>query len=271
MMNELLKKYEKLNLEVFIVVNRLHWDKYKELMKDFPFKTVFIDPSTTEGYDFTYEMVQLNEKAYGAGMAAPDWAFANFGTIGAGLTAGFLIDGIPVAKLCVVGNVSDPKIAHEWTLLVDPAHEGEGLGSLTFALAMHFVQDKDYLTFIIQTDNASSYIYLKNIYPLNILSYGFVHTRKNSMLIKTKVPKEDVFATVLGNTPKKFELNDYPMAKDDLESLGDTFWIQQNNSKVYRMINDEIKNGKKYIIKGKYFENNISYFLLSEIAADQEV
>ena len=43
MMNELLKKYEKLNLEVFIVVNRLHWDKYKELMKDFPFKTVFMD------------------------------------------------------------------------------------------------------------------------------------------------------------------------------------------------------------------------------------
>ena len=110
-MNELLKKYEKLNLEVFIVVNRAHWDKYKALMEKLPFKTVFIDPSTTEGYDFTYEMIQLNEKAYGAGMAAPDWAFANFGTIGAGLTAGFMIDGIPAAKLCVVGNVSDPTIA----------------------------------------------------------------------------------------------------------------------------------------------------------------
>jgi hypothetical protein len=91
------------------------------------------------------------------------------------------------------------------------------------------------------------------------------------MLIKTKVPKENVFETILGNTPAKYELSDYPMAKDDLESLGDTFWIPQNNAKVYRMINDEIKNGKKYIIKGKNFENNISYFLISEIAADQEV
>ena len=270
-MNELLKKYENLNLEVFIVVNRLHWDKYKALMEGFPFKTVFIDPSTTEGYDFTYEMVQLNEKAYGVGMAAPDWAFANFGTIGAGLTAGFLIDGIPVGKLCVVGNVSDPKIAHEWTLLVDPAHEGEGLGSLTFALALHLVQDKDYLTFIIQTDNPSSNIYLKNVNPLNILSYGFVHTRKNSMLVKTKIPKENTFETVLGNTTEKFELDDYPMAKDELEGLGDTFWIQQNNSKVYRMINEEIKKGKKYIIKGKYQDNGISYFLISEITPDQEV
>lgn len=270
-MNELLKKHENLNLEVFIVVNRLHWDKYKALMEDFPFKTVFIDPSTTEGYDFTYEMVQLNEKAYGAGMAAPDWTFANFGTIGAGLTAGFLIDGIPVAKLCVVGNVSNPKIAHEWTLLVDPAHEGEGLGSLTFALALHLVQDKDYLTFIIQTDNPSSNIYLKNVNPLNILSYGFVHTRKNSMLVKTKIPKEKTFETVLGNPTNKFELDDYPMAKDELESLGDTFWIQQNNSKVYRMINEEIKNGKKYIIKGKHQDNGISYFLISEITPDQEV
>lgn len=268
-MNELLKKYEKLNLEVFIVVNRAHWDKYKALMEKLPFKTVFIDPSTTEGYDFTYEMIQLNEKAYGAGMAAPDWAFANFGTIGAGLTAGFMIDGIPAAKLCVVGNVSDPTIAHEWTLLVDPKHEGEGLGSLTFALALHLTQDKDYLTFIIQTDNASSYIYLKNIHPLNILSYGFVHTRKNSMLIKTKIPKENPFTAILSNKLENYELSDHVIAKDVLEGLGDSFWVQQNNSKVYRMIDEEIKNGKKYIIKGKQQENNISYFLISEVSEDQ--
>lgn len=270
-MNELLKKYENLNLEVFIVVNRLHWDKYKAIMDKFPFKTVFIDPATTEGYDFTYEMVKLNEKAYGVGMAAPDWAFANFGTIGAGLTAGFLIDGMPAAKLCVVGNVSDPKIAHEWTLLVDPKYEGEGLGSLTFALALHLIQDKDYLTFIIQTDNASSNIYMKNIYPLNILSYGFVHTRKNSMLIKTKIPKENPFEAILANKVEKYELDEYDIAKDDLEGLGDCFWVQQNNSKVYRIINDEIKNGKKYIIKGKYQGKNMSYFLISEISSEQEV
>lgn len=270
-MNELLKKYKGLNLEVFIVVNRLYWDKYKALMKDFPFETVFIDPTTVEGYDFTYEMIQLNEKAYGAGMAAPDWTFANFGTIGAGLTAGFLIDGIPAAKLCVVGNVSDPKVAHEWTLLVDPKHEGEGLGSLTFALALHLTQDKDYLTFIIQTDNASSNIYLKNIYPLNILSYGFVHTRKNSMLIKTKIPKENPFQTVLGNNIKKYELKDYPIANGNFEELGDCFWVKQNNSKIYRIINEEILNGKKFIIKGKFQEKDMLYFLISNISNDQEI
>lgn len=264
-MNELFKKYESLNLEVFIVVNRLYWDKYKVYMENFPFKTVFIDPTTTEGYDFTYEMIQLNEKAYGVGMAAPDWTFANFGTIGAGLTAGFLIDGIPAAKLCVVGNISDPKVAHEWTLLVDPEHEGEGLGSLTFALALHLTQDKDYLTFIIQTDNPSSNIYLKNIYPLNILSYGFVHTRKNSMLIKTKIPKENPFESILSNPVKKYELHDYKIAKDNLEDLGECFWVQQNNSKVYRIINKEIAKGRKFIIKGKYEDKNIMYFLISEI------
>ena len=265
MMNELLKKYEDLNLEIFIVVNRLHWDKYKALMEGFPFKTKFIDPTTTEGYDFTYEMIQLNEKAYGAGMAAPDWTFANFGTIGAGLTAGFLLDGIPVAKLCLVGNVSDPKIAHEWTLLVDPEHEGEGLGSLTFALALHLIQDKDYLTFIIQTDNASSNIYLKNIYPLYILSYGFVHTRKNSMLIKTKIPKENPFKSVLANPLGKYEFSDYKIAKDNLEELGECFWVQQNNSKLYRIINDEIAKGEDFIIKGKYQDKNMLYFLICRV------
>lgn len=268
-MSKVLKKYEDLNLEVFIVVNRLHWDKYKNLMKDFPFKTVFIDPTTTEGYDFTYEMVKLNEKAYGAGMAAPDWTFANFGTIGAGLTAGFLLDGIPVAKLCVVGNISDPKIAHEWTLLVDPKHEGEGLGSLTFALALHLVQDKDYLTFIIQTDNPSSNIYLKNIHPLNILSYGFVHTCKNSMLIKTKIPKENPFETVLANGVKKYDLDDYKIAKDNLEDLGDCFWVQQNNSKLYRIMNEEIAKGRNFIIKGKYHDKNMLYFLIGEVSSEQ--
>lgn len=266
-MKELLKKYENLKLEVFIVVNRLYWDKYKALMKDFPFETIFIDPTTTEGYDFTYEMIQLNEKAYGAGMAAPDWTFANFGTIGAGLTAGFLVDGIPAAKLCVVGNVSDPKVAHEWTLLVDPKHEGEGLGSLTFALALHLTQDKEYLTFIIQTDNPSSNIYLKNTNPLNILSYGFVHTRKNSMLIKTKIPNNP-FETVLANKAEKYGIDDFKMAKDDLEGLGESFWVQQNNSKVYRMINDEIAKGKKYIIKGKHQDKDISFFLISDVTGE---
>lgn len=270
-MNKLLKKYEDFNLEVFIVVNRLHWDKYKTLMEDFPFNTVFIDPASTEGYDFTYELIQLNEKAYGAGMAAPDWTFANFGTIGAGITAGFLIDSIPVSKLCLVGNVSDPKIAHEWTLLVDSTYMSVGLGSLTYALALHLVQDKDYLTFIIQTDNASSNIYLKNIYPLQILAYGFVHTRKNSLLIKTKIPKGNPFESLLANKIEKYELGDYNIAKDELPSSENCFFVQHNNSKVYRIINEEIEKGKKYIIKGKYQNTNTSYFLISEISGDQEL
>jgi len=264
-MNELLKKYDGLNIEVFIIVNKAHWDKYKALMENFPYNTIFYDPATTEGFDFIYELIQLNEKAYGAGMAAPDWTFANFGTIGAGLTAGLLIDGIPVSKLCMVGNVSDPTIAHEWTLLVDNSHEAEGLGSLTFALALHLVQDKDYLTFILQTDNSSSNIYLKNIYPLNIMAYGFVHTRKNSLLIKTKIPKENPFETLLSNTVEQYELADYDIAKDDIESLGNSFWVQQNNSKIYRLINEQIRKGKNYIIKGKYQNKNSSYFLISEI------
>lgn len=263
-MNELLKKYEGLNLEVFIIVNRAHWDKYKALMENFPYNTVFYDPASTEGFDFIYELVQLNEKAYGAGMAAPDWAFANFGTIGAGLTAGFLVDGVPVSKLCMVGNVSDPTIAHEWTLLVDSSYESVGLGSLTFALALHLVQDKEYLTFILQTDNASSNIYLKNIHPLEIMAYGFVHTRRNSMLLKTKIPKEKPFETLLSNKLERYELDDFPVAKDDLESLGDHFWVQQNNSKIYRMIGDEIEKGKNYIVKGKYQDKNIAYFLISQ-------
>lgn len=270
-MNELLKKYDGLNIEVFIIVNKAHWDQYKALMENFPYNTVFYDPATTEGIDFIYELIRLNEKAYGAGMAAPDWTFANFGTIGAGLTAGLLIDGIPATKLCMVGNVSDPTIAHEWTLLVDSSYEAEGLGSLTFALALHLVQDKEYLTFIIQTDNASSNIYLKNIYPLNITAYGFVHTRKNSLLIKTKIPKDNPFETVLGNKVEQYELADYDIAKDDLESLGNSFWVQQNNSKIYRMINEQISKGKNYIVKGKYQNKNTVYFLISEIKDDQEL
>ena len=270
-MNEILKNYENLNLEVFIVVNKMHWNKYEKLMENFPLNTVFIDPATTEGYDFTYEMIKLNEKAYGAGMAAPDWTFANFGTIGAGLTAGFLIDGIPSAKLSVIGNISDPKIAHEWTLLVDPEHEGKGLGSLTFALALHLTQDKDYLTFIIQTDNTSSNIYLKNIHPLNILAYGFVHTCKNSMLIKTMIPKDNPFKTIMENPLENYKLNDYKIANDNLDDVGDSFWVQQNNSKIYRIINDKIKNGKKFIIKGKHQDTNKSYLLISEITSEKDV
>ena len=264
-MNELLKKYEELNLEVFIIVNKAHWDKYKALMENFPYNTVLYDPASTEGHDFIYELIQLNEKAYGAGMAAPDWAFANFGTIGAGLTAGFLVDGVPVSKLCMVGNVSDPTIAHEWTLLVDSSYESAGLGSLTFGLALHLVQDKEYLTFILQTDNASSNIYLKNIYPLHIMAYGFVHTRRNSILLKTKIPKDNPFETLLANKVERYDLADFPVAKDDLEGLGSRFWVQQNNSKVYRLINDEIEKGKDFIIKGKYMDKNISYFLIAEV------
>ena len=89
------------------------------------------------------------------------------------------------------------------------------------------------------------------------------------MLIKTKIPKENPFAAILSNKLENYELSDFVIAKDVLEGLGDSFWVQQNNSKIYRMIDEEIKNGKNYIIKGKQQENNISYFLISEVSEDQ--
>jgi GNAT superfamily N-acetyltransferase len=261
-MLESLKRYEGLNMEAFVVVNKMFQNKYKTLMKNFPFKTRFVDPSTPKGKDFTHEMISLNEKAYGKGMAAPAWTFSNFGTIGAGITAGFLSNNVPISKLSLVGNISDPTIAHEWTLLVDPDFEGKGIGSVTFALALHLAQDKDFLTFIIQTNNASSNIYLKNIYPLNILSYGFVHTCNNSLFIKTKIPKDNPFQTLLDNELPAYKLEDFEIATHDIPLEPKTFWIRDDNHALYQNLNENINHGHKYILKAKTQKADFIYFLI---------
>lgn len=263
-MNENLKKYKDMDLEIFLIVNRLYWDKYSELMERLPFQTKMIDPGTREGSDFVREIIDLNEKAYGKGMAAPDWTFANFGTIGAGLTAGFLVNNKPISKLSLVGNIADTKVAHEWTLLVDPKYEGKGIGTITFALALHLAQDKEFLTFIIQTDNASSNIYLKTTNPLNIMSYGFVHTCQNSLFIKTKVPKENAFESLLNNKIISYNFEDYVEAKEKISEDGKPFWIRHDNENLYRNLNERLENGEKYTLKGKTQKENYTYFLIEK-------
>ena len=250
-MTECLLKYQEMDLEIYLIVNKAYWDKYEKMMQALPFKTKFIDPATPEAADFIHEIVVLNEKAYGAGMAAPDWTFANFGTIGAGITAGFLSNGKPVSQLSLIGNISDPTIAHEWTLLVDPELEGQAIGTLTYALVLHLAQEKDYITFIMQTDNSSVNIYLKHSYPLMITAYGFVHTRKNSMMIKTKIPKKDGFETLLKGKIKQFAYEDYPVAKDVIPVEDKCFWLCHDSHGLYQSINAKIGAGEKYAIIGK--------------------
>lgn len=253
-----------MDLEIYLIVNKLYWDKYKKLMEGLPFPTKFIDPSTKEAADFTREIIVLNEKAYGKGMAAPDWTFANFGTIGAGLTAGFLSKGKPVSQLSLVGNISDPTLAHDWTLLVDPALEGQAIGTLTFALVLHLAQDKEFLTFIMQTDNTSANIYLKNIYPLMITAYGFVHTCQNSMLIKTKIPGKNGFEILLKSKICQYHLEDYPLAGGQVPKGSNFFWVKHDNAKLYQSINQGIAQGKTYSIKGKAQKGKDIYFLIEK-------
>ena len=263
-MAECLMKYQEMDLEIYLIVNKAYWDKYEKMMQALPFKTKFVDPATPEAADFIHEIVVLNEKAYGAGMAAPDWTFANFGTIGAGITAGFLSNGKPVSQLSLIGNISDPAIAHEWTLLVDPELEGQAIGTLTYALVLHLAQEKDYITFIMQTDNSSVNIYLKHPYPLLITAYGFVHTRQNSMMMKTKIPKKDGFETLLKGKIKQYSFEDYPEAKAVIPSDAGCFWLCHNSHELYQKINEDIAAGSTYSIIGKTEIGTDMYLLIEK-------
>lgn len=263
-MTECLMKYQEMDLEIYLIVNKAYWDKYEKMMQALPFKTKFVDPATPEAADFIHEIVVLNEKAYGAGMAAPDWTFANFGTIGAGITAGFLSNGKPVSQLSLIGNISDPAIAHEWTLLVDPELEGQAIGTLTYALVLHLAQEKDYITFIMQTDNSSVNIYLKHPYPLMITAYGFVHTRQNSMMMKTKIPKKDGFDTLLKGKIKQYSFEDYPEAKAVIPSDAGCFWLCHNSHELYQKINEDIAAGSTYSIIGKTEIGTDMYLLIEK-------
>lgn len=250
-MTECLMKYQEMDLEIYLIVNKAYWGKYQKMMEVLPFPAKLIDPATPEAADFIHEIVVLNEKAYGAGMAAPDWTFANFGTIGAGITAGFLSKGKPVSQLSLIGNISDPSIAHEWTLLVDPDLGGQAIGTLTFALVLHLAQEKDFLTFIMQTDNTSVNIYLKHAYPLEITAYGFVHTRRNSMMMKTLIPKKDGFETLVKGKIKPFAFGDFPEAKDLIPTEVKRFWLRHDSHALYQILNEKIGAGEKYAVIGK--------------------
>lgn len=263
-MTESVKKYEEMGLEVYIVVNSLYWDKYKKLTDSLPFPAKFIDPASKEAGAFIQKVVELNEKAYGEGMAAPYWAYANFGTIGAGITAGFLKNGTPISQLSLVGSISDEKVAHEWTLLVDPSLEGQAIGTLTFALVLHLCQEKDYLTFIMQTDNSSVSIYLKSAYPLMITAYGFVHTRTNSFLMKTKIPGADGFENLLDSKVHQYAFEDYPVAEVGIIPSDQCFWVKQDNDALYQLMNENISKGGTYIIKGKYQSGDAMYLLIEK-------
>jgi GNAT superfamily N-acetyltransferase len=174
------------NIKFFVVARKEYWNLVQQNLLNIPFQTNLIDPSTEQGHNFVNSMIELNEAAYGKGMAAPAWTFANFGTIGAGITGGVMIDNIPISKFSIVGDLMNPQISHEWTLLTHPDYQGKGLGKLTLALALQVSAHKTHHTFIMQTDNNSNLIYLQNPHPLQIMAYGFIHTRLNSFLIKTK-------------------------------------------------------------------------------------
>lgn len=257
----ILDKLSTNHLDIFIVARIDHWNLIKNNVKELPFATRFIDPATYAGQEFVKSMIELNEKAYGKGMAAPSWTFANFGTIGAGITGGFMINGQPISKFSVVGDAVDPDISHEWTLLTDPDYQGEGLGTITLGLALEVCKHKKYHTFIMQTDNSSNLIYLKNPHTLNILSYGFIHTKKNSMLIKTQIPKNPFKAILQSQrtptTIDKMVVNEIPSKSD--------FWVESFNHQLLIQMNDLINNGEKFCIKNwKLDEDKKIYILIGK-------
>lgn len=228
------------DIKFFIVARKEYWSALQQNVLNLPFQSVFIDPSTEEGHEFVNSMIELNETAYGKGMAAPAWTFANFGTIGAGVTGGVMLNNVPISKFSIVGDLVNPNISHEWTLLTHPDFQGKGLGKLTLALALQLSSHKTHHTFIMQTDNNSNLIYLQNPHPLQILAYGFIHTKRNSFLIKTKIP-QNAFQSFLANEREKFLVGEVRIEGD--------FWIKSNEHDKLMKINAEINNGATYTIK----------------------
>jgi len=251
-----IKKVGSNNISVFIVTRKEKWEKIKDLLKPIPFPCLYLDPTKESTYPFIYKMVELNEKAYGKKMSAPIWTYSNFGTIGSGITGGFIIDNKLISKFNVVGDVVDSDTSHEWTLLTDPEYQGKSIGTATLALAMQVCGLKKYHTFISQTDNPSNIIYLKNCYPLKILSYGFIHTKPNSLFIKTKIPKNAFEVFIKNKNKKKYsvDFNNSKIPEKGIFSLKadrhDSFLKLnqkiQTGSKCYLL--DWIKNGENYLV-----------------------
>ncbi len=261
MLTDFLGKYSDLQLEAYVVANRMHWDKLKINLKTLPYSIRFVDAGSYRGQDFVREMISLNEKAYGVGMAAPSWTYANFGTIGAGVTSGFLSQGVPVSKFNIVGNAMDPEIAHEWTLLVDPDFQGRSLASLTVAFALQMVSDKKYFTFLTQTDNSAINTYLKFPKPLQILAYGFVHTKRNSFMFKTEIP-QNPFSSFLQNLAKEYSLEDYPIVKMLPKDVS-MFWVPAQNHQLLLDLNEQIITGGSFSLRGKTTKGTTTYLLIS--------
>jgi len=265
MLPDYLKKYNSLDLEVFMVANTAGWPVLKKNLGDLPLPVRFVDPATYRGQEFTREMIALNEKAYGEKMAAPAWTFANFGTIGAGITGGLLSRGTPVSKFSVVGNVFDPHTAHDWTMLVDPEYEGKGLASLTLGLALQAVSDKQYFSFIAQTDNSSINLYMKLPHALHILAYGFVHSKRNSLLLKTEIPKKP-FSTVITNPSQTLTLDQFPTANDQLP-VQQKFWIASQNHQLWLDLNEHILSGEHYELSACLKVDKQIYLLVTRSAS----
>lgn len=254
-----IKKIGSKNISIFISTRKEKWKKIKELITPIPFPCLYLDPAQESTYPFIYQMEELNEKAYGKKMSAPIWTYSNFGTIGAGITGGFIINNQLVSKFNVVGDVGDSDISHEWTLLTDPEYQGKSVGTATLALAMQVCSHKKYHTFITQTDNPSNIIYLKNTYPLQVLSYGFVHTKLNSLFIKTKIPKNPFEVFINSNKQNKFlnkdkiliEAYDHHSLKEINNKIQNGYscylleWIKNKNNQIHLMF--EIKNLNKNI------------------------
>lgn len=264
-MEKFIQRYENLDLQGFIVANRNYWPIFESFLQGVPFQTRFIDPSKQSGQEFIHKMISLNEKAYGKGMAAPAWTFANFGSIAAGITAGFMSKGHPISKLTLVGTLADPDISHEWTLLVDPEYESKGLGSITYALALQLAQNKKYHTFILQTDNGSANIYLKSPYPLEIQAYGFVHTATNSMLLKTKIPAQNPFEAMLKQKSTIYQYNEFPLAVNAAFTNSNKAWFAADNHSLFLEMNDEIQRGAKYNFIGKTIKDEKIFLLIEKI------
>jgi len=252
--------YKSLNLQVFVVTHIAGWPVVQANLSDLPWPVKYFDPSDYRGHAFTREIIELNEAAYGKGMAAPAWTFANFGTIGAGITGGLLCDGQPIAKFSIVGNINDPTISHEWTLLVHPDYQGKGIGSLTLALAIQAVRQKRFHTFFTQTDNASLHAYLKVPHPLELLAYGFVHTRPNSLLIKVAIPAEPL-KTILGHKPRAVALAEYPIVVDSIPT--ETAWIGANNHQLWLDLNEALHAGQRFALTGRTVEDGKTYLLVA--------
>lgn len=259
---QLIEKLGITDISTFFCLRKEYWNLLEKQIEDLPFKYKLIDPANQQAHQFISQMVKLNEKCYGKGMAAPIWTYANFGTIGAGTTGGFMIDNKLVSKFNVVGDVSNPNISHEWTLLTDPQYQGKGLGCITFALALQVCGFKKEHTFITQTDNPSNLIYLKNPNPLQVLSYGFAHTRKNSLFIKTKIPTNP-FVSIVFNKKREYVNTDLAVSKIP---YGKKFKIESDNHQLLLKLNSLIQEGGPCYLLDWQKVNNEIYLIFKIIS-----